>query len=137
MVDFETLSLLVEVRAVREAIWTAQHASAERREEELFWICCVFPGENLCLLDGQPVDEVVKAMLCKKENATVPYAIGINCTKTRKVAQLLVMFEQAIEKLLDAKEIESGQHWYCIRMVRKGRCTILPLVSGKAKRRFR
>jgi hypothetical protein len=63
------------------------------------------------------VDEVVKAMLYKKENAAVPYTIGINCTKTRKVAQLLVMFEQAIEKLLDAKEIESGQHWYCIQMV--------------------
>lgn len=95
LVAFETVPLLDEVAAVREAM----HCSTRERNSKKFWISCVFPGDDDVLPDGNSVEELVKIMLEEREDRTLPYAIGINCTKTSKVSGLIKRFEEAIKKM--------------------------------------
>lgn len=98
MVAFETLPRLDEILAVREVM-----AAVDPREAKSFWISCVFPGDGNALPDGSSIKEVVAAMLGKRENATRPWGVGINCTKVGKVEGLLVEFENATKELLEAE----------------------------------
>jgi homocysteine S-methyltransferase len=104
-VAFETIPLLLEIIAVREAMWMAQ--LSEPSKEVPFWISCVFPEEDLCLPDGSSVDRVVKAMLGKRDKSTNPTAIGINCTKIGKVQGLLEIFEESVNKMIESGELEA------------------------------
>ncbi|KFY72335.1 hypothetical protein V499_07523 [Pseudogymnoascus sp. VKM F-103] len=101
---FETLPLLSEVSAVREAM------GAVAREvwgcEKEFWISCVFPGEGNVLPDGSSVEQVVRAMLGKKEGAASPSGVGINCTRLGKVEGLIMEFEKAVNRMVDASEVD-------------------------------
>jgi homocysteine S-methyltransferase len=105
MVAFETVPLLAEIDAVRQTISMAQQNSANCKREKPFWISCVFPGKELRLPDGSSVDDVVKTMLAKRENAAMPFAIGINCTKIGKLALLLKEFEGAVNRMTEAGEL--------------------------------
>jgi homocysteine S-methyltransferase len=106
MVAFETVPLLAEIEAVRQTMWMAQQDSANCKREKPFWISCVFPGKDLCLPDGFSVDDVVRAMLAKRENAAMPFAIGINCTKIGKLAELLREFEVAVKRMVESGELD-------------------------------
>jgi len=106
MVAFETVPLLAEIEAVRQTISMAQQNSANCKGEKPFWISCVFPGKELRLPDGSFVDDVVRTMLAKRENAAIPFAIGINCTKIGKLAELLREFEAAVKRMIDARELD-------------------------------
>jgi homocysteine S-methyltransferase len=108
MVAFETVPLLAEIKAVRQTIWMAQQNSANFKREKPFWISCVFPGKELRLPDGSSVDGVVRAMLAKQENAALPFAIGINCTKIGKVVELLREFEVVVKSLIEAGELDQS-----------------------------
>lgn len=105
MVAFETVPLLAEIEAVRQTISMAQQNSADSQREKPFWISCVFPGNDLRLPDGSSVGDVVRAMLAKQENAAMPFAIGINCTKIGKVAQLLREYEASVKRMIEAGEL--------------------------------
>jgi homocysteine S-methyltransferase len=105
MVAFETVPLLAEIEAVRQTILMAQQNSANCKREKPFWISCVFPGKEFRLPDGSPVGDVVRAMLAKRENAAMPFAIGINCTKIGKLAELLREFEAAVKRMVEAGEL--------------------------------
>ena len=102
-VAFETLPLLSEVSAVREAMSVV---ATETGWERGFWICCVFPGSGNVLPDGSSVKQVVKTMLSKKEGAEIPSGVGINCTRVGKIEQLIVEFENAIMAMVDANEVD-------------------------------
>lgn len=103
LVAFETLPRLDEILAVREVM-----AAADPKNEKSFWISCVFPGDGNALPDGSSIKEVVAAMLGKRENASRPWGVGINCTKVNKVEGLIVDLEKAIEELL-GPEAENGK----------------------------
>ena len=108
MVAFETLPLLVEIEAVRQTMWMTQETAEGHSEPKPFWISCVFPGKDLCLPDGSSVDKIVAAMLGRRNNAAMPFAIGINCTKVGKVTELIREFEDAVGKMIDAKELKDA-----------------------------
>jgi homocysteine S-methyltransferase len=57
-----------------------------------YWVSCVFPNDDEHLPDGTDINELVWAML---EGPRPPFAIGINCTKIRRIANLIKSFEQA------------------------------------------
>ncbi|KFY99499.1 hypothetical protein V498_00728 [Pseudogymnoascus sp. VKM F-4517 (FW-2822)] len=101
---FETLPLLSEVSAVRETMGAVATEVWECKKE--FWISCVFPGEGNVLPDGSSVEQVVRAMLGKKEGAASPSGVGINCTPLGKVEGLIVEFEKAVEGMVDASEVD-------------------------------
>jgi homocysteine S-methyltransferase len=101
LVAFETLPLRIEIEAVRATMGVIGSKSGEKD----FWISCVFPGEGNCLPDGSSVGEVVKAMLCEKENWSVPMGVGINCTKVGKLEGLIEEFEKEVGILVDTREV--------------------------------
>jgi homocysteine S-methyltransferase len=97
LVAFETLPRIEEITAVRGSM---QLLSGARRK--LFWISCVFPNDEEKLPDGSDVTDVVKAMLEQPDPntrqlwyANSPVAIGINCTKVRRLPSLIRSFEDA------------------------------------------
>lgn len=101
---FETLPLLSEISAVRETMGAV--AKEVQGSEKKFWISCVFPGEGNVLPDGSSVEEVVRAMLEKKDGAAIPNGVGINCTRVEKVEGLIVEFEKAVTRMVDSSEID-------------------------------
>jgi homocysteine S-methyltransferase len=105
MIAFETIPLLAEIESVRQTMWMAQQ-NAYNKKERPFWISCVFPGMDSCLPDGSSVDLVVRAMLAKHEDNAMPFAIGINCTKIGKVAELLKEFEAAVRRMAEAGDLD-------------------------------
>lgn len=84
-VAFETLPLLAEVVAVREAM---------RGRDTPFWIACVFPADGTALPDGSSVADIVRAAF--EGDAPVPVAVGMNCTKILKLRPLIAEFEAAL-----------------------------------------
>ncbi len=106
MIAFETVPLLAEIEAVRQTISMVQRNSADCKKEKPFWISCVFPGKELHLADGSTVDDVVRAMLSNREDAAMPFAVGINCTKIGKLAELLREFEAAVKRMIEARELD-------------------------------
>ena len=98
-VAFETIPRVDEMRAVRRAVKAAGI-------ETPFWVSCVFPDEGtMSLPDGSTVDQVLHAMLGGMDDSTVPWGIGINCTKIHKLPALVREFEECVERMLDATEI--------------------------------
>ena len=108
IVAFETLPLLAEIEAVRQTMWMAQDKHVNHSQSKPFWISCVFPGDGLCLPAGSSVEKVVKAMLESRNNAAMPFAIGINCTRVGKVGELITQFEKAIRRMIEAKELDKA-----------------------------
>ena len=112
-VAFETLPLRAEICAVRRVMTEANDASVKKR----WWISCVFPNENLKLPDGSSVAEVVDAMLTDQidgEKTQVPWGIGINCTKVRKLRDLVTELEDGIERLVKKGKVEAEWPWLVI-----------------------
>ena len=88
---FETLPRLIEVHAVRSVM---EALAPEQRRP--YWGSCVFPSPNNDTLpDGSTIGGVVHAVL---SSSNPPFALGINCTKLRKVPNLITEFEHAIDK---------------------------------------
>lgn len=95
MVAFETLPMLPEVVAVREAM---------EGVGKPFWIACVFPGEDLALPDGSVINDILKALL-GGPGLTKPMGIGLNCTKIGKLNGLISEFEVAIKQMINSGEV--------------------------------
>ena len=115
LVAFETIPLVNEIHAVRKAISQA-HASGTPNKK--WYISCVFSrSKNLCLPDGSPVNEVVRAMLQNDTEGTLkPWGIGINCTKIWKLTSLIQEFEAAVkqieqDELLDDVTSHADREW--------------------------
>ncbi|TQS34374.1 hypothetical protein Golomagni_05245 [Golovinomyces magnicellulatus] len=111
LIAFETLPLLTEIIAVREAMAEINDEKDKYSEKKMierkdFWISCVFPGESYCLPDGSSITMVVKAMLEKRDGAETPMAIGINCTRIGKLETLIERFENALVGMVSDGEIE-------------------------------
>lgn len=104
LVAFETVPLLAEVEAVRRAMSLCE--ASEKKKP--FWISCVFPGQANTLPDGSSVEQLVGAMLGEVSDSPVPYAIGLNCTKTDKVPRLVLEFETAVQDMISAGRIKEA-----------------------------
>lgn len=99
-VALETIPRIDEIKALRLAM-----ADIPGLSNTPYWISCLFPGEEGTLPDGNAADVAVEAMLDPKVSSSVPWAIGINCTKVWKLHSLLVSYESAISRLLDGGRI--------------------------------
>ncbi|KAH8602829.1 Homocysteine S-methyltransferase [Bisporella sp. PMI_857] len=108
LVAFETLPVIHEVAAVRKVMGNLRLGGSERKK---FWISCVFPGEGNILPDGSTIEEVVRAMVGRRDGGEVPLGIGLNCTKVKKVESLIEEFEAAVQKLVESGEVEE---WPCL-----------------------
>jgi homocysteine S-methyltransferase len=86
IIAFETLPRIDEVRATRKVMQSI--------EDRPYWISCVFPNDDGKLPDGTSINELVVTML---EGKRAPYAIGMNCTKVRKLEGLIEAFENAAQ----------------------------------------
>ncbi|POS86841.1 hypothetical protein EPUL_001278 [Erysiphe pulchra] len=123
LIAFETLPLLQEIIAIREAMAEvyqngshyyrsdagATSASLARKEiaRKDFWISCVFPGDKYQLPDGSSVTEIIRSMLCRREKAEIPMGVGINCTSVVKLETLIKKYEEAIFDMILRGEIDS------------------------------
>lgn len=96
LVALETIPRLDEITAMRKAL-----ASVPELAKIPFWTSCLFPGDNNTLPDGSSVKQAVTAMLDPDISTAVPFAIGINCTKTWKLDSLLREYESAVAALRD------------------------------------
>ena len=92
-VAFETLPRLDEVRAVRRAIRDSGITAP-------YWIACVFPGDEGVLPDGSSIEGVVRAAVGHLEGGSVPWGIGMNCTKIHKLPGLVERFGVAVDGAL-------------------------------------
>ncbi|CAF9927378.1 MAG: hypothetical protein HETSPECPRED_006570 [Heterodermia speciosa] len=89
-VAFETLPVLAEVCAIREAM-------SQYNSDKKWWISCVFPNDDLNLPDGTAVSDLVDAMIGGAHTGgQKPWGIGINCTSITKLESLIVLFEAAV-----------------------------------------
>lgn len=88
-VAFETLPRLDEIRAVRRAIRAAGW-------DVPFWVSCVFPGEEPTLPDGSSIGQVVQAAVGEMAGASMPWGVGINCTKIYKLDGLVRVFGEEV-----------------------------------------
>ncbi|RKF57090.1 putative homocysteine s-methyltransferase [Erysiphe neolycopersici] len=127
LVAFETLPLLQEIIAIREAMaqvydigshYNLSDAGAttasmfgKKVARKDFWISCVFPGEEYQLPDGSSIANVIRSMLCKREKAEIPMGIGINCISIGKLETLIKKYEEVIFDMILRGEIES---WPCL-----------------------
>lgn len=99
-VALETIPRADEIKAVRLAMEDIPEFSGTR-----YWISCLFPGEEDTLPDGNTVEAVVEAMLDPQISSSIPWAIGINCTKVWKLHSLLVSYGSSIKKMLQNTRI--------------------------------
>ncbi len=103
-VAFETVPRLDEVLAVRRLL-AARRGGLDRSR---VWISCVFPGDDDRLPDGSSPEDVVAAALGGSTaggDGTVPWGIGINCTKVARLARLIGRYEAAVAALVDSRQL--------------------------------
>jgi homocysteine S-methyltransferase len=108
---FETVPRLDEILAIRR--FTASLASKSKDwtvptlGQVPYWISCVFPGDGYTLPDGSNITRVIHALLSLDISESVPWGIGINCTKLAKLPQLIDMYESGVEVLERAGYLKS------------------------------
>ncbi|KAH7013644.1 Homocysteine S-methyltransferase [Ilyonectria destructans] len=95
-VALETIPRLDEIIAMRKAV-----ASTPELAHLPFWTACLSPGEDMTLPDGSSIEAAVEAMLDPKLSASVPWGIGINCTKVHKLDAMLRIFESTVARMLE------------------------------------
>jgi homocysteine S-methyltransferase len=67
----------------------------------------VYPGDGEALPDGSSIDQVIRALLSSEHSDSLPWGIGINCTKIAKLAQLVMAYENSVRALESAGHIQS------------------------------
>ncbi|KAF9870619.1 homocysteine s-methyltransferase [Colletotrichum karsti] len=97
-VAVETIPRADEIMAVRQALDKSGVVAAKPAIP--FWIASLFPGEDERLPDGSSIKEAVRAMLSPEIAASIPWGIGINCTKIWKLESLVKGFESAVQDLI-------------------------------------
>ncbi|KAI1006203.1 hypothetical protein K3495_g2018 [Podosphaera aphanis] len=108
LIAFETIPLVHEVIAVREAMFQISYSLQleDVASKKDFWISCVFPGDGYCLPDGSSITEAMRSMLGKRKGAAVPIGVGINCTFIGKLESLVEKYEVAITEMIAKGEVE-------------------------------
>ncbi|KAI8628090.1 Homocysteine S-methyltransferase [Xylariaceae sp. FL1651] len=106
-VAFETIPRLDEILAIRKL--TALLASKSVDSDDSggvgplgrtpYWISCVFPDDNQVLPDGSSTDQVIRALLSLEHSDSVPWGIGINCTKIARLPSLIQAYESGVRLL--------------------------------------
>jgi len=105
-VAFETVPRADELQAIRAA---AEGGGLFDRGVETipkFWISCVFPGEGDTLPDGSSVEDAIETMLGRHISGLIPWGVGINCTKVRKLSSLIERYEIAVSRMIEAKRLD-------------------------------
>ncbi|KAH6605317.1 homocysteine s-methyltransferase [Trichoderma cornu-damae] len=95
-VALETVPRLDEVVSMRRAL----SAVPGLFPAVPFWVSCLFPNEDENAPDGSSPEDLVRAMLDPSLAAAVPWGVGINCTKVRKLDSLLRRYEAAVGDLV-------------------------------------
>ncbi|KAH6885317.1 Homocysteine S-methyltransferase [Thelonectria olida] len=101
-VALETIPRLDEIVAMRKAL-----AATPELAGMPFWAACLSPGEDLMLPDGNSLEAAVEAMLDPKLSPSVPWGIGINCTKVHKLDAMLRIFESTVARMIEDERISS------------------------------
>ncbi|KAK4214789.1 homocysteine S-methyltransferase [Rhypophila decipiens] len=109
-IAFETVPRVDEILAVRRVMDRVKMALPNSRLANLpVWISCLYPGEGNTLPDGSSVDEVFEALLGNTGAAegirTMPWGIGINCTKVAKLPSLVKQYEEAVRGRVESGDL--------------------------------
>jgi len=109
---FETVPRLDEILAIRQltsllASQAQDAAAVSPLGQTPYWISCVFPGADQTLPDGSRIDQVIQALLSLEHSDSVPWGIGINCTKIAHLPGLVAAYENSVRHLQDAGQLQS------------------------------
>ncbi|KAI0392895.1 Homocysteine S-methyltransferase [Xylariaceae sp. FL0594] len=109
---FETVPRLDEILAIRQvaSLLSSQSqdaATASPLGRTPFWISCVFPGADHTLPDGSSIDQVIQALLSAEHSGSIPWGIGINCTKIAHLSDLVAAFEKSVRDLQERGQLAS------------------------------
>lgn len=88
----ETVPRIDEIKILRQEL-----GSNPTLKDIPYWISCLFPGDEGRLPDGNSVEDAIQVML-DPTLGPLPYGIGINCTKVRKLGGLLRRYEDAVAR---------------------------------------
>ncbi|KAK3329917.1 Homocysteine S-methyltransferase [Apodospora peruviana] len=103
---FETIPRIDEIIAIR-TMMKDMSASKSKLAQIPMWISCLFPGDDETLPGGWfSAQDVVDVMMTKGIFDTVPWGIGINCTKVSKLPSLVKRFEAIIRDMIEDARLE-------------------------------
>lgn len=95
-IALETVPRLDEITAMRRAVGNTPTLTSVP-----YWISCLYPTPAANTLpDGSSVRQAVRAMLDPTTPGSLPWGIGINCTKVHKLASLVKEYEAAVKELV-------------------------------------
>ncbi|KAF5027808.1 hypothetical protein F66182_78 [Fusarium sp. NRRL 66182] len=99
-VALETIPRVDEIIAMRRAF-----AATPALSHLPYWTSCLSPELDLQLPDGSSIEAAVEAMLDPSISASIPWGIGINCTKVEKLGQLLQIFERSVSSIVESGRV--------------------------------
>ncbi|OAQ59922.1 homocysteine S-methyltransferase [Pochonia chlamydosporia 170] len=95
-ISMETIPRVDEIAAMRKAL-----DSVPELQGVPFWMSCLYPGDDELLPSGETPEVALRTMFDRQVAKSVPWGVGINCTKVWKLTSLLKKYESAIENLVD------------------------------------
>ncbi|KAG5991040.1 hypothetical protein E4U43_004122 [Claviceps pusilla] len=91
----ETIPRVDEIAAMRRALDAVPELAGVP-----FWMSCLFPGEGQVLPTGETIQEALRTMFDASVARCLPWGVGINCTKVRKVPALLERYEEVVADMV-------------------------------------
>ncbi|CAM1506242.1 Fc.00g058830.m01.CDS01 [Cosmosporella sp. VM-42] len=100
-IALETIPRADEIVAMRHAI-----SSVPELASLPFWMSILSPGEDMALPDGCSIENAILQILDPAIAPSVPWGIGINCTKVHKLDGLLQIYELCISSMVQQRKIK-------------------------------
>ncbi|GAB0138153.1 hypothetical protein EsDP_00006397 [Epichloe bromicola] len=94
-IAMETIPRVDEIAAMRRALDSVPELSGLP-----FWMSCLYPGHGEALPTGETVEEALRAMLDSSLARSVPWGVGINCTKVWRLPSTLKRYETAVRDMV-------------------------------------
>ncbi|KAK8929195.1 Homocysteine S-methyltransferase [Metarhizium anisopliae] len=93
--SMETIPRADEIAAMRAALDQVPELAGVP-----FWMSCLYPGDSPCLPSGEAPETALRAMFDSRVAKSVPWGVGINCTKVWKLTALLKQYESVMDMLV-------------------------------------
>ncbi|KID85183.1 homocysteine S-methyltransferase [Metarhizium guizhouense ARSEF 977] len=93
-ISMETIPRVDEIASMRAALDQVPELAGVP-----FWMSCLYPGDNR-LPSGEAPETALRAMFDSRVAKSVPWGVGINCTKVWKLTSLLRRYESVMDMLV-------------------------------------
>ncbi|KAF5132913.1 Homocysteine S-methyltransferase YbgG [Metarhizium anisopliae] len=93
-ISMETIPRADEIASMRAALDQVPELAGVP-----FWMSCLYPGGD-CLPSGEAPETALRAMFDSRVARSVPWGVGINCTKVWKLTALLKRYESVMDMLV-------------------------------------